>query len=98
MTWITIEILLYSPTSKDKAYEAVYGNCKNKKLVKTSTNILAAKQKEKQLLEEYEKEKKKKKITVSILFIVMIQIRIHQNVKINNTLLMVGAMILELKP
>ena len=61
MTWITIEILLYSPTSKDKAYEAVYGNCKNKKLVKTSTNILAAKQKEKQLLEEYEKEKKKKK-------------------------------------
>ena len=61
MTWITIEILLYSPTSKDKAYEAVYGNCKNKKLVKTSTNILAAKQKEKQLLEEYEKGKKKKK-------------------------------------
>ena len=38
--------------SKDKAYEAVYGHCKNKKLVKTSAKILAAKQKEKQLFEE----------------------------------------------
>ena len=54
--------------SKDKAYEAVYGNCKNKKLVKTSAKILAAKQKEKQLLEEYEKEKKQKKHGVHTLY------------------------------
>ena len=54
--------------NKDVAYEAVYGNCKNKKLVKTSTKILAATQKEKQLFEEYEKEEKAKKHGAHTLF------------------------------
>ena len=55
--------------NKDEAYEAVYGHCKNKKLVKTSAKILAAKQKEKQLFEEYEKEGKAKKHGVHTRFI-----------------------------